>query len=319
MDLSRVMLMLLLQQLSIGCLFQATLWRDAIARPAPFITLIILFFISNWSRAHFLAGDRTCSDFPKANLISLFVLHVRPSAMPQVIYEKAVKRLLPTAIPTLLEKIDEYSIGKVLIYSKKPRKLIPTRKHHLDFTGWSMQSLLAEGEDLRVTTARSYLFDTGKDSVSKSFDVEVGGDIDLTGSAKVKVGDKGTLTVTSDFGKITHITADLVSSVLKKKFQVKADHPIVQKAIENGGVMFVINSIYEGEHCNVSATVTKDVDESASVGAGAKGDVSESVDDKKSSTVGMFYSLPYLEAYGYRLGIAWRVEKLGITLLMWYY
>lgn len=221
--------------------------------------------------------------------------------MPQVVFGKAVKSFLPSAIPTHLEKIDEYAVGKVLIYSKRPRRLIPMRKHELDFTGWSLQSLLAENEVLTVTTARSYLFDTGKDVASKSFNIDIGGDLDLakaltelvsgSGDVKFDAGEKATLKVTTDFGKITHISTDLVNSAISKEIHVQPNHPIVKKAVENGGVMFIISNIYEGERCNVQAKVTKDMKESASgdVGAeGVKADMKESVDDKHSSAIGMY-------------------------------
>lgn len=221
--------------------------------------------------------------------------------MPQVVFGKAVKRFLPSAIPTHLEKIDEYAVGKVLVYSKRPRRLIPMRKHELDFTGWSLQSLLAEKEVLTITTAKSYLFDTGKDTDSKSFSVDVGGDLDIasalaklaTASAdfKFNAGEKATLKVTSDFGKITHISTDLVNSAISRDIHMNPDHPIVKRAVENGGVMFIISNIYEGERCNVSATISKDEKESVSGGGGADGakaDVKEGVDDKHSSTVGKY-------------------------------
>lgn len=88
--------------------------------------------------------------------------------MPQVVFEKAVKCVLPAAIPTHLERIDEYAVGKVLLYSRKPKKLLPFHKHDLDFTGYSLQSLLVEGEQLTVATSRSFLFDVGKSTSSKS-------------------------------------------------------------------------------------------------------------------------------------------------------
>jgi hypothetical protein len=226
--------------------------------------------------------------------------------MPQIVFGKAVKRFLPSAIPTHLEKIDEYAVGKVLVYSKRPRRLIPMRKHHLDFTGWSLQGLLAENEVLTVTTAKSYLFDTGKEVASKSFKVDVGGDVDVansltklasaSGDLKFSSGDKATLTVTSDFGKITHVSTDLVNSAINKEIHVKPDHPVVQRAVKNGGMMFVISNIYEGERCNVSATVSKDVKESVGGGGGAEGakvDAKESVDDKHKSSTGK-YMLCYI-------------------------
>lgn len=244
--------------------------------------------------------------------------------MPQVVLEKAVKAILPSAIPTNLEKIDQYAVGKVLVYSKKPRKLLPTRKHHLDFTGWSLQHLLAEGESIDIVTARSYLFDTGTEKASKTLDVKVGADLDISSaiaslahaapSLKFNAGDHSTLSITSDFGKVTHVSTDLISSVLKKQFRLNLEHPIVKTAVEHGGTMFVINSIYEGDHCTVKATLGKDIAEGttdgAKVGAVGKADVSESVDDKHKSTTVISRDQPTPLAY---LLMKLSIDSKGVT------
>lgn len=212
------------------------------------------------------------------------------------IFSAAVKKYLPSAIPAKLDKIDEYSIGKVLIHTKKPRKLIPMRKHGLDFTGWSLQNLLAEKEELTITTAKSYLYDTGKSTSTKA--VNVGGDLDLeTALTKLagadfnfKAGETKNLTIVTDFGKVTHISTDLIKSVVKEKVQVRPDHPVVKRAIENGGVMFVITEIFQAEHCNLSVSLSESVSESGSADVAVeveKTEGSERVGDKHSSVTGM--------------------------------
>ena len=219
--------------------------------------------------------------------------------MPQEVFGRAVKTILPSAIPTQLERIDEYAVGKVLVYSKKPRKLFPMRKQHLDFTGYSLQTLLAKGEKLTISTAKSYLFDTDKSTLSKSIHIDVGGDFDLETALvklasadadfKFKAGETKTLTITTDFGKVTHISTDLVNSTVSGKIQVQPDHPIVKKAIENGGVMFVVTTIYEGEHCKVGVSASKSKTESGGLTEGVsaeKGQGSEDVGDSHQSSKG---------------------------------
>ena len=226
--------------------------------------------------------------------------------MTQAVFGKAVKRILPSAIPAHLEKIDEYEVGKVLIYSKKPKKLIPMRKHELDFTGWHLRSLVAEGEEKpSIVTARSFLFDTGADTATNTSDVEVGGDgsleaalaklASLGGDFDFKIGDDHSVQITTDFGKVTHISTDLVNKSINKKVQLQVEHPVVQRAIKNGGAMFVICNVYESERCNVKVTVSKDKSESlkgeveegkSDSGKGNSGGASESVSSKRGSTVG---------------------------------
>ena len=221
--------------------------------------------------------------------------------MPQAVFEKAVKKYLPTAIPASLEKIDEYSVGKVLVYSKKPRKLIPMRKHELDFTGFALQSLLSGNQELKISTARTYLFDTDKSTISKGVKVDLEGDVDLENaltkllSAKIDFKLKGVetkkLTVTTDFGKITHVSTDLVTSIVKGTLHADPQNAIVKKAVDHGGVMFIITDIYEAERCKVSVKLSEDVSEGGGVDAEAAKGVtkdSEDVDDKHSSTSGKF-------------------------------
>ena len=82
----------------------------------------------------------------------------------QSLFARAVGANLPTAIPTTLERIDQFAIGKVLTYKKKPRKLLPWRRRELSFTGRSVTELLAEGQlqELKFATSSDFLFDAGK-------------------------------------------------------------------------------------------------------------------------------------------------------------
>lgn len=216
------------------------------------------------------------------------------------VFRKAVEDLIPSAIPVELDKVDEFAVGKVLLYAKKPRKLIPMRRHELEFTGWSIESLLAEDQHLTITTARSYLFDAGKGTSSAKVKVSMDADLDLSklsslvgGSIEIKGEEDKVLDVVTDFGKITHITSDLVTSVISNSVYLKVEHPIVQKAMAHGGVLFLIHTIYESEHYNMSVKLSKDISESAEEEAKVKVEekISESVDDKHASNKGTVRSL----------------------------
>lgn len=182
--------------------------------------------------------------------------------MPQEIFEKVVHKLLPTAIPTQLEKIDEYSVGKVLIYSKKPRRLLPMRKHHLEFTGFSLGSVLADSEELTIKQASRYIFHSDKSTEASTINVSVGGDVDLNNAvtklfaadveAKTNVKVGRSLDITSDLGKLTHVTSDLISTISKGGMNVNPQHAMVRQALEYGGVMFIVAEIYHSERCNVT-------------------------------------------------------------------
>lgn len=89
----------------------------------------------------------------------------------QSLFARAVNSSLPTAIPTTLERIDQFAIGKVLTYQKKPRKLLPWRRHELNFTGRSITDLLVEGQQLNFATSSDFLFDAGKGTDKISVEV----------------------------------------------------------------------------------------------------------------------------------------------------
>ena len=89
----------------------------------------------------------------------------------QSLFARAVNSSLPSAIPTTLERIDQFAIGKVLTYQKKPRKLLPWRRHELNFTGRSITDLLAEGQQLDLATSSDFLFDAGKGTDKISVEV----------------------------------------------------------------------------------------------------------------------------------------------------
>lgn len=217
--------------------------------------------------------------------------------MAQTLFNRTVGFHLPSAIPTHLERIDEFAIGKVLVYTKKPKRFTPWRKHELSFTGWSISSLLSQPEDqkLKVATASSFLFDLGRGSSSATVQVNLDADLNLHDAlvsldAKLKVGDQKKLNITTDLGKVTHVSTDLLNSFTGGKLRVNRDHPIVREALDKGGDMFVITSMYTAEHCNIQVSISGSEDEtveaSAKAGPGAEG--GESMKHSDTATQGMY-------------------------------
>ena len=180
------------------------------------------------------------------------------------VFKKAVEDLLPSAIPVKLKNLDDYTVGKVLVYSKKPLKPFALRKRELKFTGCTIESLLTDGQEITITTASNDLHITGKSISSIVVKVNLEADLDLSllfgGSLNFSGADK-VLDVVTEFGKISHITSNLIASVINKNLHLKVEHPTVQEAINNGGVMFLIHTIYESEHINLSAKFSKDTTE----------------------------------------------------------
>jgi len=205
------------------------------------------------------------------------------------IFKSAVKGLLPNSIPVELDRVDEFTIGKVLVFKKKP-KLFPTRKHHLEFTEWSLQSLLAEGQEIDITTTNTYLYDSevGCSSVNLEAEEDLSKLSHLAGGSTDIKGEKKVFTMKTDFGKISHLTSDLTKLVLGKNFVLNVDHPMVKKVRERGGSLFIIHTIYQAEHCNIELKASSDEAEACKESASlvAKESGSEQVDEKKSCSKG---------------------------------
>lgn len=215
--------------------------------------------------------------------------------MAQTLFNRTIGFHLPSAIPTQLERIDEFAIGKVLIYTKKPKRFTPWRKQELSFTGWSLSNLLSPPEDqrLKIATASSFLFDLGKGSSSATVQVNMDTELNLHEAlvslgAKLKVDEMKKLSITTDLGKVTHVSTDLLSSCSAKGLHVNTEHPIVQEAMEKGDAMFVITSMYMAERCNIQVSIADNKDETveakASSKAGGEGD--ESVKGSGTATRG---------------------------------
>ncbi len=193
----------------------------------------------------------------------------------QTLFSRAVGYHLPTAIPITLDRIDEFSLGKVLLFRKRPHKFMPWRKHDLDFTGHSLSSLLAEGQNLQFTSTSNFLF--GVERGVSTVDVHLELDAELKDAlvnfdVRFQTSDQKALDITTDFGRITHVTTDLFPLMSGRKVRVNPTHPVVQEAIEKGGTLFIVSTIYEAERCCIqfsSATTADDSERAVAQPGGA--------------------------------------------------
>ena len=94
----------------------------------------------------------------------------------QKIFERAVKHHLPDAFVSLLDRIDEFKLGTVLIYHHKPHFW---RSKELDFTGVRLKNLLEESQraGFDFETETEVLFDSTSDSSQRTVNI----DLDLDG------------------------------------------------------------------------------------------------------------------------------------------
>ncbi len=219
------------------------------------------------------------------------------------LFKSAVRDLLPNSIPVDLDRVDDFAIGRVLIYKKKPTKLFPMRKHKLELTEWTLDSLQPDGGSVEISTTRKYLYNSGAGSSSVSINVNLEASLDISkiskwagGSLNLQGSESKTLTMKTDFGKITHVTSDLTSTMIKKNVAVNVDHPLVKKAKERGNALFIVHTVYEAEHCNLSLSFSEDIKESGKedLQVMAKEEVSEKVEKKESSSKGKLGQLTKL-------------------------
>ena len=180
--------------------------------------------------------------------------------MSQAVVRKLVQKKLRLAIPVDLSKVDEYSVGKVLLHSKKPQKVIPMRAQDLSSTGVSIASLLADKEQLNITLTKRLLCDTDQGGELGRVDVDVTDDLELQ-IALVKIpelkeaiesGDAKILHICADLGKLQLVSTDIVHSLTSQQIQIQVSHPVVQRALENGAALFVVGSVFEVDRCVVS-------------------------------------------------------------------
>ena len=209
------------------------------------------------------------------------------------VFKKAVEDVLPYAIPVTLENCGDYKVGRVLVYSKKPLEPVA----QLKFTGCSIENLLADGQKITITIASNNLHVTGKSVSSLMVKANLDADLDLSllfgGSLDFSDGQDRDLDVVTDFGKILQISSDLVAKVINNNLYLKVEHPTVQEAINNGGVIFFIHTIFESEHVKLSAKLFNGTTEGAGedVKAKVKEDTKKGVDDQHTSCKGTVFLL----------------------------
>ena len=94
----------------------------------------------------------------------------------QIIFERAVRHHIHDAFVSLVERIDDFNIGTVLLYHEKPHWW---RKKEIDFTGAQLADLISEDMrgDFSVSTESSVIFDETSDSSQRTVDI----DLDLDG------------------------------------------------------------------------------------------------------------------------------------------
>lgn len=170
------------------------------------------------------------------------------------------KRLSP-AIPVNLKRSDEYAVGKVLLHSKKPQKVIPMRGQDLTPTGVSAESLLATGQQLSISYSKKLLFDTSKDERSGQVEVDISEDSDLQEAVAgfgSEAGKKMGLHIAADLGCVEQLTSSVVKSVAHDSIRVQMGHPVVQRAVESGGgALFIIGAIIQVDRCNISVRLSE--------------------------------------------------------------
>ncbi len=94
----------------------------------------------------------------------------------QTIFSRAVQHHLQDAFVSILDRIDEFDIGTVLIYNEKPRFW---RKTELNFSGVQLADVLEESQKAKFSfnTESKPLFDETSDSSQRTVNI----DLDLDG------------------------------------------------------------------------------------------------------------------------------------------
>ena len=177
-----------------------------------------------------------------------------------VIFNRAVNFMLPHAIPTQLDRCNEFALGGVLVFEKKLRLLMPWRKHRLVFTGVNINTLLKEPIDMESKVEVTY----DKTSSSRTFGVNGKVDAEVQDAVAhfgVHVAATEHANMSVDFGKVErHYTnlVELLGGEAARQHQVSTNHPVIEDAIAHDRTLFVINSVYVAEKAEVNVKFTGD-------------------------------------------------------------
>ena len=203
----------------------------------------------------------------------------------QKVFVKTVHFYFPTVVPTHLESIDEFDIGKVLLFKSKPRLLMPWRAHHLQLTGYPIGQLLATGDAFTPVTTANTVFTTGPATMTRDiqFDVDVGlkeALLRLGIAADAKEDKK--VTISTDLGKVTHVASNMFNLLSTAKHKVDMNHPIVKEAMSKGETLFVVSALYSSEKLMLQIQVSERAGEKA--GGSKDGSTSENVTKEITSS-----------------------------------
>ena len=69
-----------------------------------------------------------------------------------------------------------------------------------------------------------------------------------------KVGgkDKDSVTISVDFGDITHTISNMYEVLSTKQYKVDLKHPVVQDAVKKGKKIFIITSVYTASKVEIT-------------------------------------------------------------------
>ena len=139
----------------------------------------------------------------------------------------AVEHCLPSAIPSSLERLEEFELGMVLHYRRRPNSFMTWKRRELHFTGCSLASLMEQGQNAQFVSMRNLIFDA------------------------VAASDEKNPLIASDMGKITQVASDISDLISMQQLKVDLTHPVVREAMSQGKTIFVIGTLYQAEHCSV--------------------------------------------------------------------
>ena len=153
------------------------------------------------------------------------------------IFKKALSLVLPRAIPVDCDKAAQFEIGRVLVYAKKPKAFARRGAHVLEFarddTGHPISLV-----DLLLREDRQQL-DASKVNKSRRF------------YANQERQEWETLV--ADLGSVFEVSSNLRQLLDAHKLKADLDHPAVKKAIESGGVLPVISTVYQSDKVDIQS------------------------------------------------------------------
>lgn len=161
-------------------------------------------------------------------------------------FKDAVTLVVPTAVAVDVSKLQDYEIGRVLVYQEKPKAYVPWRRTTVDF------ARDAEGKSVKIFDVlsqedRKYVNEERLRIIRRYETSQCGEEFEY----QIDADDHSTVRLGVDLGKVVTASSNLYAQINSARPRADTGHPAVRAAMENGGMVMVVSTVYESDRACV--------------------------------------------------------------------